>query len=287
MADLDRQGRAGGERRGRREPHAGRRRGAARGSARGGRGEAAHARPRARADDRRRLRHQLRQGRPHSLLSDPRHEAGGGGRAGLHTGGSGQGRRAAGIDALEAPPSYRGDDVPDGDRRVLPATGGLLMQPKHPRDSETIMSELMMPQHANIMGNVFGGVVLSLVDRVAAVAAIRHASKPCVTVSVDKVDFKEPIHVGELLTAYARVNFAGRSSMEVGVKIIAENVLTGGRRHTNSCYVTYVALDEQGVPTQVPPIVPETADEKRRYDRASKRRATRVMDRRFNTGAGE
>ena len=112
------------------------------------------------------------------------------------------------------------------------------MQPKHPRDSETIMSELMMPQHANIMGNVFGGVVLSLVDRVAAVAAIRHASKPCVTVSVDKVDFKEPIHVGELLTAYARVNFAGRTSMEVGVKIIAENVLTGVRRHTNSCYVT-------------------------------------------------
>ncbi len=138
------------------------------------------------------------------------------------------------------------------------------MQPKHPRDSETIMSELMMPQHANIMGNVFGGVVLSLVDRVAAVAAIRHASKPCVTVSVDKVDFKEPIHVGELLTAYARVNFAGRSSMEVGVKIIAENVLTGVKRHTNSCYVTYVALDEQGVPTQVPPIVPETPDEKRR-----------------------
>src|SRR5206468_3415483 len=104
----------------------------------------------------------------------PPHEAGGGSGARLHSGGSGQGRRAAGIDALEAPPPHRGDDVPDGDRRVLPATGGLLMQPKHPRDSETIMSELMMPQHANIMGNVFGGVVLSLVDRVAAVAAIRH-----------------------------------------------------------------------------------------------------------------
>jgi len=138
------------------------------------------------------------------------------------------------------------------------------------RDSETIMSELMMPQHANIMGNVFGGVILSLVDRVAAVAAIRHASKPCVTVSVDKVDFKEPIHVGELLTAYARVNFAGRSSMEVGVKIIAENVLTGVRRHTNSCYVTYVALDGQACRLSAA-IVPETPDEKRRYDRASKR----------------
>jgi acyl-CoA hydrolase len=101
-----------------------------------------------------------------------------------------------------------------------------------------------------------------------------------VTVSVDKVDFREPIHVGELITAFARVNFAGKTSMEVGVKIVAENILTGERRHTNSCYVTYVALDDKGRPTEVPPIVPETADEKRRYDRAAKRRATRVMDRR-------
>ena len=161
------------------------------------------------------------------------------------------------------------------------------MQARHPRESEAIMSELMMPQHANIMGNVFGGVILSLVDRVAAVAAIRHARKPCVTVSVDKVDFKEPIHVGELLTAHARVNYAGRTSMEVGVKIIAENVLTGERRHTNSCYVTYVALDDQGRPTEVPPVVPETPDEKRRFERAAKRRASRVMDRRYDTGAGE
>jgi len=162
-----------------------------------------------------------------------------------------------------------------------------MLRPKHPRESETVMSELMMPQHANIMGNVFGGVILALADRVAAVAAIRHAGKQCVTVSVDKVDFKEPIHVSELITAFARVNFAGRTSMEVGVKILAENVLTGEKRHTNSCYVTYVALDEEGVPTPVPPIVPETADEKRRYDRAAKRRASRVMDRRYDTGAGE
>src|SRR6266571_3216103 len=105
------------------------------------------------------------------------------------------------------------------------------MQSKHPRESETVMSELMMPQHANIMGNVFGGVILALADRVAAVAAIRHAGKQCVTVSVDKVDFKEPIHVSELITAYARVNFAGRTSMEVGVKILAENALTGEKRH--------------------------------------------------------
>jgi acyl-CoA hydrolase len=161
------------------------------------------------------------------------------------------------------------------------------MQGRHPRESEAVMSELMMPQHANIMGNVFGGVLLSLVDRAAAVAAIRHARRPCVTVSVDKVNFREPIRVGELVTALANVNFTGHSSMEIGVKVIAENVLTGERRHTNSCYLTYVALDDKGHPTQVPPVVPETPDEKRRYDRAAKRRATRVMDRRYDSGAGE
>ena len=161
------------------------------------------------------------------------------------------------------------------------------MQGRHPRESDTVMSELMMPQHANIMGNVFGGVLLSLVDRAAAVAAIRHARRPCVTVSVDKVNFREPIRVGELVTALARVNFTGHSSMEIGVKVIAENVLSGERRHTNSCYLTYVAVDDHGHPTQVPPVLPETPDEKRRYDRAAKRRATRIMDRRYDSGAGE
>src|ERR671925_1869678 len=134
------------------------------------------------------------------------------------------------------------------------------LKSRHPRESEAIMTELMMPQHANIMGNVFGGHILALVDRVAAVAAIRHSHRECVTVSVDKVDFREPIHVGELVTALARVNFAGRTSMEVGVKVLAENVLTGDRRHTNSCYLTYVALDDQGRPTPVPPVIPETED---------------------------
>ena len=161
------------------------------------------------------------------------------------------------------------------------------MHGRQPAESEAVMAELMMPQHANLMGNVFGGVILALVDRVAAVCAIRHSHRQCVTVSVDKVDFREPIHVGELITAFARVNFAGKTSMEVGVKIVAENVLTGEKRHTNSCYVTYVALDDTGRPTEVPPIVPETPDEKRRYERAAKRRATRVMDRRYDQGKGE
>ena len=158
---------------------------------------------------------------------------------------------------------------------------------RHPRESETVFTELMMPHHANIMGNVFGGHILALVDRVAAVAAIRHAHREYVTVSVDKVDFREPIHVGDVVTAMARVNFAGRTSMEVGVKVLAEDILRGEKRHTNSCYVTYVALDENGRPTAVDPIVPETGDEKRRYDRAAKRRANRVMERRYDQGRGE
>jgi len=137
------------------------------------------------------------------------------------------------------------------------------------------MSELMMPNMANNMGNVFGGVILSLVDRAAAVAATRHARKPCVTVSVDQVDFREPIYLGELVTARASVNYTGRTSIEVGVRIEAENLLTGQRRHTNSCYVTYVAVDEHGRPTPVPPVLPETEDEKRRYRAAEKRRHRR------------
>jgi uncharacterized protein (TIGR00369 family) len=161
------------------------------------------------------------------------------------------------------------------------------MQPRHPRESETVMAQLMEPAHANIMGNVHGGVILSLTDRVAAVCAIRHSRRQCVTVSVDKVDFREPIHVGELVTAMARVNFAGKTSMEIGVKIIAEEISTGEKRHTNSCYLTFVALDDNGNPAEVPPVVPETVDEKRRYDRAAQRRATRVMDRRFQQGKGE
>jgi len=149
--------------------------------------------------------------------------------------------------------------------------------------SASSMSELMMPNMANNMGNVFGGVILSLVDRVAAVAAMRHARKPCVTVSVDRVDFHEPIYLGELVTARASVNFTGKTSMEVGVRIEAENLVTGARRHTNSCYVTYVSIDERGRPAPVPSVVPESETEKRRYAAAAERRRRRLDEKR--TGA--
>jgi acyl-CoA hydrolase len=152
------------------------------------------------------------------------------------------------------------------------------LTPKPPRLSHATMTELMMPHMANNLGNVFGGVILSLVDRVAAVAAIRHARGPCVTVSVDRVDFREPIHVGELLTARASVNYVGRTSIYLGVRVEAENLVTGRVRHTNSCYLTFVAIDERGRPVPVPPVAPETDEERRRYRDAERRREERLRE---------
>ena len=147
-------------------------------------------------------------------------------------------------------------------------------------ESRATMTELMTPQHANTLGNVFGGVVMSLMDRVAAVAAQRHARQPVVTVAVDSLTFLEPIHVGELVSAFASVNYVGRTSMEVGVRIEAEDLLTGAKRHTNSSYLTFVAVDEAGRPTPVGPVVPRTDAEKRRYRAAERRRKLRLEARR-------
>lgn len=153
------------------------------------------------------------------------------------------------------------------------------LTPRPVGESQSVMAELMMPHMANNVGHVFGGVILSLVDRVAAVAAIRHARRPCVTVAIDRVHFHEPIYLGELVTAMASVNYVGRTSMEVGVRIEAEHLITGRRRHTNSCYVTFVAIDEQHRPAAVPPVVPDTDIEKRRYRAAETRRQRRLEER--------
>lgn len=148
--------------------------------------------------------------------------------------------------------------------------------PRPVKDSQAIMTELMMPHMANLQGSVFGGVILSLIDRVAAVAAIRHCAGPAVTVSVDQVDFREPIHVGEFVVAKASVNYVGRTSMEVGVRVEAEQIVTRQRRHTNSCYLTFVALDDEGHPTDVPQVEPEGWDQMRRYEAARERRQNRT-----------
>lgn len=140
-------------------------------------------------------------------------------------------------------------------------------------------AQLMMPQHANILGHVFGGVVLSMMDTTAAVSAIRHARLACVTVSVDRVDFREPIHVGDLVIMKSSVNFVGKTSMEIGVRVETENLVTGLKRHTNSCYLTFVAIDRNGKPVPVPQLRPETPDEIRRFNAAKERRERRLQER--------
>ena len=147
------------------------------------------------------------------------------------------------------------------------------------RDSQHESSELMMPHHANNLGHVFGGVMLSMMDRTAAVAAFRHCRLNVVTASIDRVDFREPIHVGDLVVMKASVNFVGRTSMEVGVRVEAEELLTGRRRHTNSCYLTFVAVDRNGRPIEIPPVVPESPDEVRRFQAAQQRRKVRLQER--------
>jgi acyl-CoA hydrolase len=147
------------------------------------------------------------------------------------------------------------------------------------QESQHETAELMMPQDANVLGHIFGGVVLSMMDKAAAVSAFRHARAACVTVSIDRVDFREPIHVGDLLIMKASVNFTGRTSMEIGVRVEAEDLISGRRRHTNSCYLTFVAVDRNGRPVEIPELVPETAAEKRRYTAAQERRRRRLEER--------
>ncbi len=146
-------------------------------------------------------------------------------------------------------------------------------------ESQHETSELMMPQHANALGHVFGGVILGMMDTTAAVAAFRHARNACVTVSIDRVDFREPIHVGDLVIMKASVNFTGRTSMEIGVRVEAEDMISGRRRHTNSCYLTFVAVDRNGRPMPIPQVVPETPDELRRFAAAKERRRRRLEER--------
>jgi len=140
-------------------------------------------------------------------------------------------------------------------------------------------SELMMPQHANNMGHVFGGVILSMMDKCGAIAAFRHSRASVTTASIARVDFREPIHLGDLVIMKASVNYVGRSSMEVGVRVEAEDLMTGRHRHTNSCYLTFVAIDRDGRPIEVAELKPETEDEQRRYVAAEVRRRARLQER--------
>jgi acyl-CoA hydrolase len=138
------------------------------------------------------------------------------------------------------------------------------------------MSEIMTPNMANFSGNVHGGYILSFLDKAAYACASRYAGTTIVTLSVDSVYFKEPVHVGDLITCYASINYVGTSSMEVGLKIVAEDLKTGEKRHTNSCYFTMVALDENKKPTKLPPLILNNELEERRYKEAQLRRTNRL-----------
>jgi acyl-CoA hydrolase len=144
------------------------------------------------------------------------------------------------------------------------------------RESASEYSEIALPNDANPLGNLLGGRVMHLVDMAGALAATRHARSPVVTASVDHMTFLHPVHIGELVILKSAVNRAFRTSMEVGVKVWVENLRTGERRHTSSAYLTFVALDDQGHPREIEPVVPETPEEQRRYEKAGSRREYRL-----------
>ncbi len=138
--------------------------------------------------------------------------------------------------------------------------------------SKTTITELMIPSYANFGGKIHGGILLSLMDKVAYACASKHAGTYCVTVSVDKVNFLQPVEVGDLVSLNAAVNYVGRTSLVVGIKIIAENVKEGHVKHTNSSYFTMVAKDDNNKPTEVPTLILESMAEARRFVQAIKRR---------------
>jgi acyl-CoA hydrolase len=144
------------------------------------------------------------------------------------------------------------------------------------RESISEYSELAMPNDANPLGTLFGGKVMHLVDLCASLAAARHARLPVVTASVDHMDFRHPVHIGQLLVLRSSVNRVFRTSMEVGVRVCVEDLRTRYVHHTSSAYLTFVALGEGGKPVEIPPVIPETADEKRRFEQAGERRRYRL-----------
>lgn len=147
------------------------------------------------------------------------------------------------------------------------------------RDSISEYSELAMPNDANPLGTLFGGKVMQLVDLAASLAAARHARMPVVTASIDHLDFLHPVHIGQLMVLRSAVNRVFHTSMEVGVRVCVEDLLTGDVRHTSSAYLTFVALGKDGRPAVIPSVVPETDDEKRRYEQAGERRRYRLETR--------
>ncbi|MFZ0819189.1 MAG: acyl-CoA thioesterase [Candidatus Acidiferrales bacterium] len=164
-------------------------------------------------------------------------------------------------------------------KQAAPGSGEASAAGKPVSASRTEMVEVVLPQDANALGNILGGRVMHLMDIAAAIAAHRHSHSYAVTASVDHVDFRNPIRVGELIVLKSSVNRVFNTSLEAGVKIFSENILTGERKHTTSAYVTFVAIDENRNPKKVAPLILETEDDRRRWREAGERRAIRMAQR--------
>jgi uncharacterized protein (TIGR00369 family) len=153
------------------------------------------------------------------------------------------------------------------------------LKPKPARKSCVTLSQLMQPEHANLRGDVHGGWIMKLADEAGALAAMRHSQQRVVTVAIDQMMFHEPIRIGDLVTLEAIVTYVGRTSLEARVRVTAENPVTGDRLHTNTAYLVYVALDDEGNPVPVPGLIAESDQEKRRMEDAARRQAYRLAQR--------
>jgi acyl-CoA hydrolase len=152
------------------------------------------------------------------------------------------------------------------------------LEPRPVRISQSQMAEVIFPNDANPLGNLMGGKLMQLIDVAGAMAAHRHARSYVVTASMDHLDFLAPVHVGDLLVLKSSVNRAFKTSMEIGVKCWVENYITGQTRHISSAYLTFVAVDLEGRRLEVPPVVPETPEEQRRFEGAGRRRENRIRE---------
>ena len=159
------------------------------------------------------------------------------------------------------------------------------MQGNTVQETAIIVSHFVTPQDANYYGNVHGGVIMRLIDDAGGVVAARHSHANTVTASVDRIDFHNPAFVGEILTLKAALNLVGKTSMEVGVRVETENIMTREKRHIASAYLTYVALDNNRKPVEVPPVIPESEIEKLRYKQALSRRELRLAEKTRERGS--
>jgi acyl-CoA hydrolase len=166
--------------------------------------------------------------------------------------------------------------VSDPGGRVAPEPGEFDLTPKPPSGSSVTLSRIMEMTDANLLGNVHGGEIMKMVDNAAGLSAMKHCGGPVVTAAMDEMQFIEPVYVGDVVTVKAMVNDTGRTSLEVGVRVEAESVVTRRHVHTSSAYLVYVALDRDGKPRPVPPIVPENEEQARRQREAKLRRENRL-----------